>query len=80
MFAADFNVFIKAFAKDFILPTSQEFADFQEEMRMKRRPCNLEDQNDSADIKQCAYFNGRTNNEAGYIELILPDKGSCRLI
>ena len=74
LFAADFTNFIKAYAKDLILPTAQEFANFQEEMRMQRRPCNLEDQNDSADKKQCAYFNGWRNNEAGYIELILPTK------
>ena len=72
------KAFQRAYAKDLILPTAQEFADFQEEMRMQRRLRNLEDENDPADSKQCAYFSGRRNNEAGYIEdTIIKDSEGC---
>ena len=72
------KAFRRAYAKDLILPTAQEFADFQEEMRMQRRLRNLEDENDPADSKQCAYFSGRRNNEAGYIEdTIIKDSEGC---
>ena len=72
------QAFQRAYAKDLILPTAQEFADFQEEMRMQRRLRNLEDENDPAGSKQCAYFSGRRNNEAGYIEdTIIKDSDGC---
>ena len=72
------KAFQRAYAKDLILPTAQEFADFQEEMRMQRRLRNLEDENDPAESKQCSYFSGRRNNEAGYIEdTIIKDSEGC---
>ena len=72
------KAFRRAYAKDLILPTAQEFADFQEEMRMQRRLRNLEDENDPAQSKQCSYFSGRRNNEAGYIEdTIIKDSEGC---
>ena len=45
---------------------------------MQRRLRNLDDENDVAGGKQCAYFSGRRNNEAGYIEdAIIKDAEGC---
>ena len=47
-------------------------------MRMQRRLRNLDDDNDVVGGKQCAYFSGRRNNEAGYIEdAIIKDAEGC---